>query len=503
MRFLLFLIALAMPASAISQVQAPKPAPPTIAATAPEIDRIFADFMLDNHLPGIAYGIVVEGRLVVARGLGVLDVRSRRPVTADSLFRIASMTKAFTALAILKLRDQGRLRLDDLAETYIPEMRGWQYPTADSPRITIRHLLTHSGGLVTDNPWGDRQQPLSEAEFTRMLQHGVPFSRVPGSAFEYSNFDFALLGRIVANVSGRSYREYVESEILRPLGMRSSGFEVTEWPIERRAIGYRWDEGRWVEEPTMRHGAFGAMGGLQTSVNDYGRYVAWLLSAWPARSDPETGPISRSSVRELRQGANFAYLRPRFGRTASTACRLAATYGMGMFAATDCDLGFTLYHGGGYPGYGSHILLLPDNGIGIFAFANGTYAGVSSPVWDVALLLRERNVLTARPIPVTPALLHAYAAVGRIYGLGNLAAERSMLSMNFFRDHSEQWWLTDLGRLRTQVGSCNTEVPIAASTALAGRFTWRCEHGRLSGFIQLAPTDPPTIQQLDLSMPTP
>jgi CubicO group peptidase (beta-lactamase class C family) len=82
-------------------------------------------------------------------------------VTADSLFRIASMSKAFTALAILKLRDEGRLSLDATAETYVPEMRGWRYPSADSPRITVRDLLSHTGGLVTDDPWGDRQQVLT------------------------------------------------------------------------------------------------------------------------------------------------------------------------------------------------------------------------------------------------------------------------------------------------------------------------------------------------------
>jgi CubicO group peptidase (beta-lactamase class C family) len=111
------------------------------------------------------------------------------------------MSKAFTALAILKLRDEGRLSLDATAETYVPEMRGWRYPSADSPRITVRDLLSHTGGLVTDDPWGDRQQVLTPAEFTRMIRDGVPFTRTPGTAFEYSNFGYALLGRIITNVS--------------------------------------------------------------------------------------------------------------------------------------------------------------------------------------------------------------------------------------------------------------------------------------------------------------
>ena len=115
------------------------------------------------------------GKLVAVKGQGVQDPATGKPVDADSLFRIASMSKAFTALAILKLRDEGKLSLDALAETYVPEMKGWTYPTSDSRRIRVRDLLNHSAGFVTDDPWGDRQQPLTEAEFTRMLKAGVPF----------------------------------------------------------------------------------------------------------------------------------------------------------------------------------------------------------------------------------------------------------------------------------------------------------------------------------------
>ena len=124
-----------------------------------KVDEIFADYALDNHIPGLVYGIVSNGKLIHVRGIGVQDLESKRPVTADTLFRIASMTKAFTALTVLKLRDEGKLQLDAPAETYVPEMRGWKYPTQDSPRIRVRDLLNHTAGFVTDDPWGDRQTP--------------------------------------------------------------------------------------------------------------------------------------------------------------------------------------------------------------------------------------------------------------------------------------------------------------------------------------------------------
>src|SRR5713101_6032887 len=170
-----------------------------------EVDRIFADYALDSHIPGLVYGIVADGRLVYVRGLGVQDLESNRPVTPNTLFRIASMTKAFTALTVLTLRDSGMLQLDALAETYVPELRGWKYPTKDSPRIRVRDLLNHTAGFVTDDPWGDRQTPMPETEFSRLLREGVPFARTPATAMEYSNLGFALLGRVVTNVSGQPY----------------------------------------------------------------------------------------------------------------------------------------------------------------------------------------------------------------------------------------------------------------------------------------------------------
>jgi CubicO group peptidase (beta-lactamase class C family) len=103
-------------------------------------DQIFDEFRLDAHIPGLVYGVVAGGGLVHVGAFGVQDLESQRPVTADTLFRIASMTKAFTALTVLKLRDDGLVRLDAPAADYVPELRGWKYPTDDSPRIRVRDL---------------------------------------------------------------------------------------------------------------------------------------------------------------------------------------------------------------------------------------------------------------------------------------------------------------------------------------------------------------------------
>ena len=466
---------------------------------APRIDALFRTFQQEAHVPGIVWGIVRDGRLVHVGSSGVQDLEARRPVDADTLFRIASMSKVFTALAILRLRDAGRLSLDAPAETYVPELRGWHYPTADSPRIRVRDLLNHAGGFVTDDPWGDRQTPMPDAEFTALLRAGVPFTRTPQTAYEYSNFGFAILGRIVTNVSGRPYADYIRDEIMEPLGMDSTGYDFSRAPQQRRALGYRWENDAWSREPDMGPGAFGAMGGVQTSARDYARWIAFLLSAWPPRDGPEQGPARRSTVRELAQGSNFPQIGRRLGAT-SEYCAQAITYGMGLRVAMDCDLRFTLSHGGGYPGYGSFMLLLPEQGVGIFAFANRTYGAPAAPVWNAAAELQRAGLIPERSLPVSDALAAAYADAGAMYRAAELTPGRGRLAMNFLMDRTAENWAREFAGLKSRVGDCDTAAPITATGALSGRFQWVCARGRLDGQLLLAPTRPPTVQALRLSV---
>ena len=125
-----------------------------LATAFPEIDRLVAAFMERTHVPGAAWGIVIDGELAHIGVAGYREVPTKAAVTRDSVFRIASMTKSFTAMAILKLRDEGKLSLDDLAERHVPELKGLRYPTSDSPRLTVRHLMSHATGFPEDNPVG-------------------------------------------------------------------------------------------------------------------------------------------------------------------------------------------------------------------------------------------------------------------------------------------------------------------------------------------------------------
>ncbi|MCS6986055.1 MAG: beta-lactamase family protein [Sphingomonadaceae bacterium] len=449
--------------------------------------------MRTERVPGLVWGIVNREGAVHLEAMGLADVATGRPVTIDTAFRIASMTKAFTARVVLELAAEGRLDLDDPAVRYVPELGRW------APDVTVADLLHHTAGFVTDDPWADRQQPLPEAEFTRLLAAGVPFNRPPGTAHEYSNLGYAILGRILTNLEGRPYQDEIAQRILRPLGMDSTTFEVRAVPADRLARGYRFEDGRWVEEPMMGDGAFGAMGGLVTTARDYARWMAWLLQGLPG--DP-TRPRSADVRRRMAEGRGFVVRRPRPGRDAPS-CEHALIYAGGLRAGDDCLLGRFLMHSGGYPGYGAHMVLWPEAGVGLFAFANRTYAAPVAPVWDAAGELKRRGFLNAAPLSVSPALAQAMTAVRRIWGQGRIDAEPARLAPNMPLDRSPSAWAAELARLKRELGPCEVNAPPTPTGALSGRFEWPCRFGILAGEVLLAPTPEPEIQALRLAIARP
>lgn len=462
-----------------------------------EIDDHFAAFRSSSPVPALAYGVVIDGKLVHLKIDGVRNAATGAKADAHTRFRIASMSKAFTALAILMLRDEGKLRLDDLAETHVPQMRTWRMPTSDSPRIRIRDLLSHTGGFTTDDPWGDRQQSLTSEQFSSILAQNPLFSRPPQTAMEYSNLGYALLGRIVTNVSGTPYDRFIEQRIMRPLGMNHSGYAFEGVPEAERANGYERDGEQWKLQPIAVHGEFGAMGGVYVTPEDYAKWLAFLLSAWPARDGPESGPARRSSVRELAQGLNFVGGHKRVGGPENDQCIWATAYGMGMTAARDCDLGLLLSHGGGYPGYGSFVALAPERGAAVFAFANRTYAGPAEPVWKSLFALDRAGMIPARPFKASARLEQMQATARAAYAAGNFQPLAGMIGSNLPLDRSLEDRTAELVRLKAQLGDCPTAEPMFASGESSTVFRWNCARGKLDGRMSLAPLGPPQLQVLD------
>lgn len=467
-----------------------------------EVDRLLTDFATRTHVPGAAWGIVVNGELAHTGATGSRNLTTKAPADADTVFRIASMTKSFTAMSILQLRDAGKLSLDDPAEKYVPELAALKYPTTDSPKITIRLLLSHSTGFPEDNPWGDRQLSRSDDDLTRMLRSGIPFSTAPGTAYEYSNYGFAILGRVVTVVSGMPYDRYVTANILRPLGMMSTTLEASSVAPERLAHGYRWEDERWKEEAQLPHGSFGSMGGMLTTIHDLSKYVAMFLSAWPPHDGPETAPLRRASLREMQQlwrssGASVT-------RDGNGALHLTAGgYAFGLRVSQSCSFRYIVSHTGGLPGFGSIMQWLPDYGVGIIAFGNLTYTGwggVTAEAFDA--LARSRGpgspgeIVPRMPEP-SKALVDARDAVSRLVNHWDDRAADQIAAENLFLDRSRDRRRKAIEDLHAEVGACTPPDNFdRIENALRGSWTMKCERGALRVAITLAPTMPPAVQSL-------
>jgi CubicO group peptidase (beta-lactamase class C family) len=458
-----------------------------------QIDAAYSAFAQEENIPGLVAGIVQGNRLVHVTTYGMADREAGRAVTAATSFRIASMTKSITALAILILRDEGAIWLGAPLAEYLPQFAAVAPATRDSPPITVRHLLTHTAGFVTDDPWADRVLGMTPSALDALMAAGTLFARPPGLAFEYSNLGYALLGRVLTNVSGEPYQSFVTRRILEPLGMSDTTFDALAAGRGDFAWGYRVDGGVFTRERIEPDGEVGAMGGLATTANDYARYISFLLDAWPARDDPETGPVRRSSVREMGLFHAPPYVpEPTDGRAAPS-----SAYGYGLVDAIDTTLGRRLHHSGGLPGYGSHMLVVPEAGLGVFAFGNRTYAPMSRITVRVAETFHALQPARRPPAP-SPWLKRAVDAVVAAYGTGRIETAEPFLAGNLLLDTPVDMRNAELTRLKQRLGEGKLDA-IVPTHALSGRFHMTCVGGRLRGTIVLSPDPEPGIQKLTLT----
>jgi CubicO group peptidase (beta-lactamase class C family) len=453
-----------------------------------EIDAASAAFAKEHKLPGMVAGIVDQGRLVHVTALGLADREAGRPVETDTAFRIASMTKNMTALAILSLRDAGKVVLDAPLAEYVPQFAAVRPATADSKPVMVRDLLCHVAGFVTDDPWGDRVLGMTPAGLDQLIATGTLFARAPGLAYEYSNLGYALLGRVLTNVSGERYQDYMRRLFLAPLGMAHTTFDAIAAARGDYAFGYRLDGKTWSRERIEPDGEVGAMGGLVTTAPDYARWVAFLLSAWPARDDPETGPVRRASVREM-----ALYHAPPFQPDGPTEPRPTA-YGYGLMNTEDARLGRVLHHPGGLPGYGSHMLMMPDRGWGVFAFANRTYAPMSKLTPQLAQILHDAAPKRP-PVAPSPALKRAIDAVVKAYASGRIEDVADACAPNLLLDTPPPLRNARLADLKRKLGEGTVES-IEPMHALGGTFALACARGRLKVTLNLSPEWQPGIQKL-------
>jgi CubicO group peptidase (beta-lactamase class C family) len=460
--------------------------------------------------PGIAYGIVANGELIHSDGIGERWLGGPAP-DADTVFRIASMTKSFTAAAVLMLRDRGGLRLDDAAEKYVPELVGLKGPTADSPTLTIRHLLTMAGGFPTDDPWGDRQQGLPLPAFSELLRGGLSFAWAPGTRFEYSNLGYAVLGLVVAAAAGSSYRDFVTDHLLTPLGLERTTFDPAGLPAAEVARGYRRVDEYWSEVPFDPYGAFAPMGGLFSTVRDLARWVAAMTDAFPARDDnDDLLPLRRASRRELQQphhGFSMLSEASSFEELSTPASR---SYGYGLMVTDDARYGRVVAHSGGYPGFGSHMRWHPQSGIGVIALANSTYAAARTLAADMLdTLLDSRAERPSGPAPhgrtAWAATLEARADVERLLTRWDDAIAARWFAGNMDLDEPIERRRAQFARIREQTGDLRPEIDQEPVHETPAHCAWwlRGPNGRVRVEILLTPEKPPRIQTLNLTTALP
>lgn len=463
------------------------------------VDTIFARYAKANHNPAIAYGIVIDDQLIYSNSVGYSNLEKKISASSDSRFRIASMTKSFTAMAILKLRDEGKLQLTDAAALYIPEMKNLKYPTTDAMPISIFNLLTMSAGFPEDNPWGDRQLSDTDEDLLNLMKEGASFSNNPGAEFEYSNLGYALLGKIIANISGKTYQQYVTENILKPLGMNDCGYEYTAMPQEKVAVGYRWEDKQWKPEELLKDGSYASMGGMICTINDFAKYMSFLLSATPAKNEVEVGPVKRNTAREMQQPWKFRGLAPKRRTHSGELCPATGSYGFGLGWRIDCHDVVTVSHSGGLPGFGSVHQLLPELGIGVVAFSNLTYANMGAPVSNVVDTLIFLANLKKRVFPVSPTLKTMQENLMKT--LVNWEDQYDdLFAENFFPDKSKDRWKKETSTLFAKIGTIKNVSAMEPENLLRGIFTITGEKGELEVFFTLTPETKPKVQQLDITL---
>lgn len=474
------------------------------------VDRLASRFFARGGQPGLAYGVVAGGGLVHVGARGEHTLGGPRPDT-DTVFRIASMTKSFTAALLLLLRDEGKLALDDPVAAHVPELDAVPVPSADAPALTVRHLLTMSGGLPTDDPWGDRQQSLPLEDFRALLRGGLTFAWTPGTAFEYSNLGYAILGLVAAAAGGAAYHELVATRLLTPLGMAATVFEAGQVPPDRLAVGHRRRDAEWLPVPFDPMGAFAPMGGLFSSVRDLAVWVAGFIDAFPPRDEPDAGhPLRRASRREMQQQHRAIPPTPGWASLDSAPHPRAGGYGLGLVVEGEAARGDVAYHSGGYPGFGSHMRWHAGSGLGVVVLANGTYASASVLATDMldALLGAGRDRPAGPQGPVPPggrmwsATMAARTDVERLLveGWDDAIAAR-LFAANVDADEPLPRRRAEAERAQARLGPLRPDPDSGSRSDSAAHCAWwlRGPSGRLAVQIRLTPQVPPLVQSLILT----
>ncbi len=462
------------------------------------IAQIYEEYAGQNKFPSITYGLVIGDSLVFSGSTGFANLEQKTSSSIQTVYRIASMSKSFTAMGILHLRDAGKLQLSDPVIKYVPEFEQVRALTDDAPAITIQHLMTMTAGFPEDNPWGDRQLADTDEDLLALINEGLSLANVPGVAFEYSNLGYALLGKIITNVSGMPYQQYISSNLLRPLGMLASYYDYDDVPPQLLAQGYRWEDDQWKKEPILPDGSYGAMGGMLSSLEDFAKYVSLHLNAWPPSNVPDTGPVKRSTIREMHQPWSFNGLFADATNLRGDTCAVAIGYGYGLGWRQDCTGKVRISHSGGLPGYGSEWRIYPEYGVGVISFSNRTYGApglANARALDTLLTLAE---LKPRVLPTIPLLEKTRDRIMEVLPNWDEPVAADLFAENFFLDESLEIRKKSVQKIFYDAGSSIKINTVTPENQLRGRFVIECQNKDIVVFFTMTPEKVTKVQQLDV-----
>ncbi|MBE2197621.1 MAG: beta-lactamase family protein [Anaerolinea sp.] len=373
--------------------------PQPIQYTLDTADATIEKAVNENHLPGIGVGIVYKGELIYGKGFGYENVEKKTAVTPATVFRIASISKTFAAVALMQLWEQGKFGLHDPVNNYL---QAFKIREMGKP-VTFHHLLTHTAGIgefVSISKYFNPQAhfnvvkankpvpPLKEL-FGREL---VP-ERPPGEKWSYANNGYAAVGQLVADISGLSFNDYTRRHIFQPLRMDSADFWRSERVKPKLATGYKYQDkkGQFKPVPDLEQ-ITTAAGAMYASINDMGRYIAALMNG----GKNEFGQILKPETMQMMFTPQFQ-LDPRL-------------QGMGYgFKVDDWDDHRVVSHDGLWLGFISSMFVAPDDDLGIIAITN---AAESIAISLAQQLLQRALNYTERPLkkgatvkpPETPEL---------------------------------------------------------------------------------------------------
>ena len=465
-------------------------------------DALVARRADEHRVPAVVAAIVSGGRVLHTATGGPEGAAA----SSTSVYRIASMTKSFTAAAVLLLRDRGLLALDDAVAGHVPELAGLRPPTADSPPVTIRQLLTMASGLATDDAWADRHLDDTPAALDTLFRAGGTFAHPPGTTMEYSNYGYAMLGRVIESVTGTTCSAFISEHLLAPLGMTRTVWDPARLPREASGdvmVGHRVeDEEVVVDRPApLGDGGFAPMGGLWSCADDLARWVGSFCDAFPPRDDVDPFPLRRSSRREQQQ-VHRPYGAPvlrHAGDGSGVLRQVGLGYAMGLQRMHHLSMGDVVAHSGGLPGFGSNMRWLPHRDIGVVALGNVTYAPMVELTHELLELLDDLGALPeTAPSDVSPQLRDAIDALVALVNEWDDERAAALFADNVDLDESLARRAATAKRVNADHGRLVVES-ISPLSRTEGDVSLRGEVGRLTLEVQLSPTVPPLVQWYELT----